>query len=157
MPVAGGQEMRINTNHLADFQVMVSAPLIVGDTGLGERRVVAITGGRVQGARLNGTILPGGSDDQRVGADGVTHIHARYVIKTDDGALIYMESQGLRVVKDPGRAQDGGGNRPSASYFVTGLRFEAAAAEHRWLERRFFIAKGERRPEGVFLAVFEIA
>ena len=82
--------------HFADLSVAVARPTVIGDTGTGERRLVAIVGGTVSGSRLTGTILPGGSDDQRIGADGVTHIHARYLIEAEDGALIHVESVGLR-------------------------------------------------------------
>ena len=56
-----------------------------GQTPHGERRVVDILGGRVEGPRLQGRILPG-ADWQIVRGDGVTDLKARYGIETDDGA-----------------------------------------------------------------------
>src|SRR5204863_6110262 len=66
-----------------------------GSTPYGERRVVDILGGRVQGARLNGRILPG-ADWQIVRTDGVTDLRARYAIESDSGASILVTSDGLR-------------------------------------------------------------
>ena len=66
-----------------------------GRTPYGERRVVDITGGQVEGPRLRGRVLPG-ADWQIVRPDGVTDIQARYGIETDAGARIVVASDGLR-------------------------------------------------------------
>ena len=66
-----------------------------GQTPHGERRVVDILGGRVEGPRLQGRILPG-ADWQIVRGDGVTDLKARYGIETDAGARILVRSDGLR-------------------------------------------------------------
>src|SRR5262252_592970 len=47
-----------------------------GTTPYGERRVIDILGGRVEGPRLQGRILPG-ADWQIVRPDGVTDLEAR--------------------------------------------------------------------------------
>ena len=57
-----------------------------GTTPYGERRVIDILGGRVEGPRLQGRILPG-ADWQIVRPDGVTDLEARYAIETDRGTL----------------------------------------------------------------------
>ena len=54
----------------AHASVKVAPPLLVGPTLTGERRIIPITGGRVEGARLRGEIIPGGADWQIVAADG---------------------------------------------------------------------------------------
>src|ERR1043166_8931483 len=66
-----------------------------GQTPYGERRVVDILGGRVEGPRLQGRILSG-ADWQIVRSDGVTDLKARYGIETDDGGRILVRSDGLR-------------------------------------------------------------
>ncbi len=48
-----------------------------GQTPYGERRVIPITGGRVEGAKLQGRILPGGADWQIVRGDGAADVQAR--------------------------------------------------------------------------------
>ena len=58
--------------HVADFLVEVGAPIAVGETAQGLRRVAPITGGVICGGRLNGTILNAGADYQVIGPDGFT-------------------------------------------------------------------------------------
>lgn len=142
----------------AHFAVIVGAPRVVGATEFGERRVVPITGGRVTGDRLTGAILPGGTDEQLVSPDGVTQIHARYLMRTDDGALIRVESQGIRCGPPDLMARLAKGERidPAQIYFAASLRFETGAAVHRDLTRRLFISRGEKRPDHVLLTVWEV-
>ena len=59
--------------------------LHLGQTPYGERRVIDILGGRVEGPKLSGTILPGGADWQIIRGDGAADIQARYTIETDGG------------------------------------------------------------------------
>ena len=56
----------------AEFRVQVGSPVILGNDGFGEARIVPILGGTVSGPGLTGTILPGGADEQRIRADGLT-------------------------------------------------------------------------------------
>src|SRR6266508_4527340 len=76
-----------------------------GQTPYGERRVIDIRGGRVEGPRLKGKILPG-ADWQIVRPDGVADLKARYGIETDDGARILVRSDGL-AQPDPGARNRG--------------------------------------------------
>src|SRR5712691_10612397 len=70
--------------------------LPLGRTPYGERRIINILGGRVEGARLSGRILPGGADWQIIRSDGVADLDARYTIETEAGARILVASEGLR-------------------------------------------------------------
>ena len=131
--------------HLADFSVQVAPPRVDVDAAGGERRFVDILGGRVSGTGLNGRILPGGRDEQRVGAEGVIYIHARYLIETEDGTTLSVDSTGLRVT-DPG-----------ATYFATTMAFETSAPGLLWMTRRLFVTNGERRDDRVLLSVYEVS
>ena len=79
--------------------------LDLGPAPFGHRRVVNILGGPVTGARLSGRVLPGGADWQIVAADGSIDVHARYTIESDAGALIQVDSKGVRH----GPVEPGGG------------------------------------------------
>ena len=68
----------------------------MGQGRLGQRRVIPIAGGSVSGARLVGRILPGGADWLTVNHEGVAILDARYVIETNDGALVEVIDQGFR-------------------------------------------------------------
>ncbi|MFX5634545.1 DUF3237 family protein, partial [Acinetobacter baumannii] len=76
--------------------IAVASPIEVGDIGSGDRRVLAISGGTVEGQAIRGRVLPGGADFQIIRPSGLTELQARYVIETDDGALVYVENNGLR-------------------------------------------------------------
>ena len=76
--------------------VTVDAPLDLGDVAKGGRRIVPITGGDFSGPRVRGEVLPGGADWQVLRGDGVAELEARYTLRTDDGALIYVRNHGLR-------------------------------------------------------------
>ena len=96
-----------------------------GQTPYGERRVIDILGGRVDGPRLKGKILPG-ADWQIVRPDGVTDLVARYGIESDGGARILVRSDGLRHGPPEVLAALARGETvaPSRYYFRTVMRFE---------------------------------
>jgi hypothetical protein len=147
-----------NLVHLADFIVLVGEPTSVGETGVGVRRVVPINGGSVQGERLRGRILPGGADFQILRPHGLTDIHARYLMETEDGELIYIENSGIRTGSPEviARLSRGESVDPSQVYFRTTPRFETASEKWRCLQRSIFIASGQRLPDRVELSVFEV-
>jgi hypothetical protein len=97
----------------------------MGGGPLGERRVVAITGGTFEGPGLKGEVVPGGADWQIVRADGVLDIDARYALRASGGALVRVVSQGYRhgppeVLAALGRGED----VPAERYFFrTVMRF----------------------------------
>jgi uncharacterized protein DUF3237 len=129
-----------------------------GATPFGVRRVINILGGRVEGPRLRGRILPGGADWQLIRADAVADIHARYTIQADDGAHILVESLGLRhgppeVIEQLAR---GDPVDPSRYYFRTVMRFETADPQFAWLNRIIALARGARERLAVRLDVFEV-
>ncbi len=143
--------------HAFDLKVDVAVPISLGSAGQGERRIVPITGGHVSG-RLTGRILPGGADDQMLCADGVTRLDARYLIETTDGALIHVENSGLRHGPPElmERIRRGEPVDPSAIYFRCSPRFHTTSEPYRWLTRALFVGTGERGPDDVRLAIFEI-
>ena len=76
--------------------VEIATPLSVGMTPRGERRIIPITGGRFEGDKLAGDVLPGGADWQLVRSDGTAVLEARYTLRTQDGALISVRNRGVR-------------------------------------------------------------
>jgi Protein of unknown function (DUF3237) len=144
--------------HIADFTATVGAPIEIGRTAAGLRRVIPITGGEATGPKLRGRILYTGADFQIERADGVAELHARYVLETDDGALIYIENSGLRHGSPEAmeKLRRGEPVDPSAIYCRTTPRFETAAEPYRWLTRHLFVASAIRRPHQVELAIYQI-
>lgn len=132
--------------------------LHVGRTPLGERRMIAILGGCVEGEKLNGRILPGGADWQIVRCDGAADIKASYVIETTVGARVLVTSEGLRHGPPEVLAKLAAGEpvAPELYYFRTVMRFETADPGLDWLNRILALARGVRQPRHVQLDVHEV-
>src|SRR5436853_1345959 len=79
------------------LEAILGEALDVGNVAQGRRRIVPLTGGTFAGPELNGRLLPGASADwQIVLPDGTTLGDIRYTLQTDDGALLYVQSRGVR-------------------------------------------------------------
>ena len=141
-----------------EARVLVDPRIDVGQTPLGVRRVIPITGGTFEGPRLRGVVLPGGADWQLHRADGVAEIHARYTLKTDDGALIYVVNQGIRHAPPEVQARLEAGQPvdPGQVYFRTSPTFETAPGPYDWLMRSMFVGTGERHPGGVLIRYWRV-
>jgi Protein of unknown function (DUF3237) len=136
----------------------LEAMMTLGRTPYGERRVIGILGGTVKGPKLNGRILPGGADWQIVRGDGAADIQARYIIESDKGARIVVNSAGLRHGPPEVLEQLARGDKvdPARYYFRTVMRFETADAGVDWLNRILALARGEREARSVRLDVYEV-
>ena len=148
----------MNLRPLLKAEITLQPPLELGDTPLGRRRIINITGGSFSGARLSGRVLAGGADWQVIRADGVAYLDARYTLETGDGALIYVRNRGYRhgpaeVLK---RISAGEDVDPSLYYMRTAPSFETGDERYAWLNRIVCVATGARRPAAVELEVFEI-
>jgi Protein of unknown function (DUF3237) len=114
---------------VAHFDIEIDESLRIGETPLGQRRVIPIIGGRFEGPQLRGVIVPGGADWLSVRSDGVSVIDTRYTLRTHDDALISIFTSGL-----------GFGSADGDYYFRQTLRFETAAPGYEWLMRAVFVA-----------------
>ena len=130
----------------------------LGDTPLGRRRIIGITGGTFTGPRLSGKVLPGGADWQLIRADGVACLDARYTLETADGALIYVNNKGYRHGPKEAMERLSRGEKvdPALIYTRTTPWFETSAARYAWLNRTVCIASGARRPAAVEFDVYEV-
>jgi hypothetical protein len=141
---------------------VISSPLggiqKLGNTPYGERRIINILGGTVEGQKLNGKVLPGGADWQIVRADGVVHLTARYTIETDTGARVLVDAEGYR--HGPPEVMDRLARDetvdPALYYFRTFMRFETADPAAAWLNRILAIGHGARLKGAVRIEVFEV-
>ena len=148
----------MNLRALFQAEIALAAAQELGETPLGRRRIIGITGGRFTGERLRGRVLPGGADWQVIRADGVADLDARYTLETADGALIFVRNRGYRhgppeVLK---RLAAGEAVEPSQYYMRTAPRFETGDARYAWLNRIVCVATGARRAAAVDLEVFEV-
>ena len=148
----------MNLQALFRAEITLAPPHELGDTPLGRRRIIGITGGRFSGERLSGRVLPGGADWQVIRADGVADLDARYTLETSDGALIYVRNRGLRhgpaeVLR---KLSLGESVEPSLYDMRTTPSFETGDARYAWLNKLVCVATGARRAAAVELEVYEV-
>lgn len=148
----------LRLERLFSAQIRLAKPQELGETPQGRRRIIGITGGSFSGARLSGRVLPGGADWQRIRADGVADLDARYTLETHDGALIYVANRGYRHGPSAILEKLAAGEEvdPSLYYMRTTPLFETGDARYAWLNRVICVATGARRAAAVELEVFEI-
>ncbi len=143
---------------ICDLHVLIGTPIELGQTSIGLRRIIPITGGTVQGA-INGSILPGGSDTQLLlnqGQEG--HLDARYVIETNQGEKVFVQNKALRVMSIENSLKMMRGERvnPDEIYFRSQPQFETSSPKLQWLSEHQFIGCGVRLPDAVLLRFFKI-
>jgi hypothetical protein len=136
----------------------VGALVTLGHGPYGERRFVPLGGGRVEGPELAGRLVEGGVDWQVARADGVLDIGAHYVIRTPDGALVEVRSDGLRhgppAVME--RLARGEAVDPGEYFFRTLMRFTTGHPEWLHLNKVMAIAVGRREARQVVLDVWRL-
>ncbi|MEW5686264.1 MAG: DUF3237 domain-containing protein [Pseudomonadota bacterium] len=139
------------------LEVTVGPPVTLGDSGMGVRRLIPITGGTFAG-ELSGKVLGGGADWQYVLPDGTIELSAHYALETDDGVRIEVNSDGLRSGPPEvlealarGEARDA-----SEYYFRTAMRFHTGHERLRSLNHILAVARGARAPGGVRLEVYRV-
>ena len=87
--------------HLMTLRLYAAPTQDTGTGPRGARVTFPITGGSFEGARLRGTVLPGGDDWTVRRPDGVIELDLRITLETDDGALIHMTFEGIRDASRP--------------------------------------------------------
>lgn len=144
---------------LAELTVQVAAPIEIGDTPGGYRRVIPITGGTVSGPGLRGQVLAAGADFQLVHpADGTARLDARYVLALDDGTHVFVVNRALRRSSPEvtARLMRGEPVDPTLVYFRCMPQFETPAGPWRWLMDHVFVGTGVRRPDSVQMAFYRV-
>ena len=141
-----------------EAKVSLDSAQELGITTYGKRRIIPITGGTFEGPTLRGTILAGGADWQTVRADGTADLEARYTLKTDDNALIYIQNKGIRHAKPEVLARLAKGEKvsPTAYYMRTTAVFEVGEGKYTWLTKAVIVATGARMPDHVLLRFYRI-
>ncbi len=142
------------------LEAALGEPLDVGDVSQGHRRIIPLTGGTFAGPELNGKLLPGASADwQIVLPDGTALGDIRYTLETDDGAILYVQSRGVRHGSAEVLARLARGEDVDASEYTfrVATQIETASARLDWLNRGVFIGVAGRRPGGVIYETYLVA
>jgi len=119
-----------------EARVTLSPAVVVGETGMGQRQYIPITGGIVTGPKFKGEVIPGGWDYQLSSNGRCQSLSADYFWRAEDGTVIHILNQGLNC---PGEAPEAGRNfvRP---------QFEAPKGKYEWMTRATFVGTLELDP-----------
>ena len=121
--------------HLFYIEVQCREPIDVGNTAEGKLIVQPIKGGFFRGERLNGVVLDAGADWSLTRSNGVRTCDTRYVLKTDDGAIITLNNYAVLVhdeaflkqmIREPLE-------KTTRFYFREHVRFTTADERYAWL------------------------
>lgn len=137
------------TEFVYEAVVEIAPTAMLGQSPLGERRIVPITGGMFEGPNIRGKVLPGGADRQLVRKDGVRRLDALYEMQAEDGAVITVRNSVL-IAPGEGGAPD---------YRFSTLDITAPEGPHAWLNRLVFVGTlHSLRPgrEAVLVRVFKV-
>ena len=123
---------------------------IIGDTPIGRRQAIPITGGTFSGLGLSGHILPGGADYQLVRQDGSVMIDAEYMIETDDHVTIHVRNVGL--ISPPLKDKPG--------YAWAAPTFAAPNGPYGWLNNAIFVSHigpaGDKDHPAVRITIYKV-
>jgi hypothetical protein len=139
------------------LEATLGQPADLGETASGRRRIVPLTGGTFAGPDLSGQVVPGASADwQIVLPDGTARADIRATLLTDDGAVLYLRSRGLRHGPAEVLARLARGEHVDASEYTfrTTTEIETAAPELDWMNKGVFISVGGRQPGGVIYETY---
>lgn len=123
------------------------------------RGAVYAMSGEVTGPNIRGIVIPqSGGDWPLVRPNGVIDFDARYLLKTDDGVVIYMQNRGYRwgspeVMAAMSRHEP----VPAGSYYMrTTPKFDAPEGRYDWLSRHVFVGVAEKTPKGNAIHYYKI-
>jgi len=134
------------------IEVELEPATYLGDSPAGAERVaVYIRKGTISGPMLHGTVIPmSGGDWARKRPDGTLDFDARYMLKLDDGAVVYMQNTGYRWASAEAMAKMSRREAvPFSDYYMRVTpRFEVRTGPHDWLTRYVFVGVAEKIPTG---------
>lgn len=116
--------------------VTLAPATVLGETALGHRQYIPITGGTIAGPKLQGRVIPGGWDFQLRYAGGCRTLTADYFLEASDGTVIHILNESFNCGLDG----------PNGERSFLRPRFEAPKGPHEWLTRGTFIATLELEP-----------
>ncbi len=164
MAVAGAvaveprSESAVRARLLYEAHVELDAPLDVGPTPHGVRRIVGIRGGSLEGPSMRGEILPAGADWLLVRPDGVVELDIRAVGRLEDGSILYATERGyLRAPPEVmTRIARGEPVEPGDYAFRVVVSYETASPRHESLNGTLGYGIGTLRRGGLDLVVHEL-
>ena len=141
------QETRLpyQLEHLFSYEATLQMPPeLIGPVPEGIRVNFYVTGGQVQGPRLQGTLRPVGGDWLTLGRDGIARLDVRATIETADGALLYVTYPGVIDFGEDGYDRFLRGELPpDGTPIRTAPQVRTAHPDYQWLHRVQCLGVGE--------------
>lgn len=144
---------------LMSMHANLKAPVDIGKGPYGQRTIFDVTTGTFEGEKLNGTILPSGGDWILIDDQSVGHLDVRITLKTNDGALLYVQYHGILEMTDAVMTAMAGGKPTEFGdiYFMTQPRIETGDERYKWLNNIIAVAEGRVISSGVEYKIYEVA
>ncbi len=142
-----------------DLDIAWARVQAIGAVPTGWRGIYPVNGGRFEGPKLKGRVMPDGADWVVRRADGATEIDVRLGLLTDDGAAIAMAYTGLLCLIGEDAARRFRRGEPVAydeTYIRTTPRFETSDPRYDWLNRVIAVANGGAPGKSPTYQVFAI-
>ena len=135
--------------HVFDVEVLFGADRTVFGPlpGGGQQGFTPAIGGTISGPRLSGSVVPhSGADFPTVRGDGVIELSAQYLLRAEDGTLIYIMNRGYLIPGGEGARINEEG-MPQPGYFRLTPYFRVPEGPHDWLTRTCIVGGAERRKD----------
>ena len=144
--------------HVCDLYVELDPISEMGPGRAGQRRIIPIVGGRVEGPEISGKILNLGADWQTIWSNGVAELDTRYAFETDDGALIEIRNYGYRHGPEEVLAAVARGDDvdPRSYYMRTTAQLETGDPRYDWVNKTMFAGVGARLKGQVVVSLFAV-
>ncbi len=127
--------MKLEAEKILSIHVRCASEFEVKDDGAGFLRVIPITGGTFEG-KISGEVV------------GISHVFAKYLLKTDDGVYIAVENEGKIDFSD------------TAQIIKTAPRFQTDdKGRYAWLNTGVYVGalEGGSEPGSVEITVYRLA
>ena len=118
--------MTLEAEMIIKLYVQCESTMEVRSDGAGYLRVIPIVGGSFEG-KICGEVVSGGADWNTSRDNGIAHVFAKYLLKTEDGEYIAIENEGKIRFEDN-------------SFIKTTPRFQTdASGRYAWLNSGVYV------------------
>jgi hypothetical protein len=136
---AEGPTVSVETEYLGTVEAQFDWP----PQAAGARVIFNVTGGTIQGPKINGTIVGPSGDWGMPMPDGSFRLDVRGTIKTNDGEFILTEYNGVVSASEEVSDRFSKGDIITAKdeYFLTAPTFTTASKNYDWLNKVQVVGK----------------
>lgn len=155
---AARSQEAIPSRPLYEAHLELGAPVDVGMTPRGLRRIWPIQGGTFAGPSLRGELLPGGTEWLLIRPDGILELDLRAAGRMEDGEVLYARERGyLRAAPEVLLALARGEAVDAGAYTLRLVAtFETASPRHAQLNGTLAIGTGVMRPGRIDVVMHEV-